>query len=434
MANDSLRVSPCQALHGDITLPGDKSISHRAVLFAALANGVSRIRGFLASEDCLATIKACQQLGVKVERLSETELMVHGVGLRGFQAPTQPIDCQNSGTSMRLLAGILAGQSFSSELIGDASLSKRPMQRIIQPLTQMGAQIESNHGKPPLVIQANTNLQAIDYTMPMASAQVKTCLLLAGLLASGTTIIRQPQLSRDHTERLLPQFGVQLSQQDLTLQMAGQQSLTASDICVPGDISHAAFFMVAASIVPGSDLTLRNVGINPTRDGVVRILQSMGANIEILQTATISGEPVADLRVKHAPLQAVDVPEQLVPLAIDEFPILFVAAACADGTSRMQGLAELRVKESDRLAVMADALTQLGITVHISGDVVTIVGGQMQGGCEFSSHGDHRIAMALAIAGLHSEHGLTVLQSAAVASSFPNFVQLAKLCGMAVET
>ncbi|GAB4392215.1 MAG: 3-phosphoshikimate 1-carboxyvinyltransferase [Gammaproteobacteria bacterium] len=423
-----LTISPCGALRATLRVASDKSISHRALILAALSQGVSTIKQLLLSEDTLSLLNALSAMGVRIEK-HNAQVMVHGAGMYGLQAPKQALDMGNSGTAMRLLAGVLVAQDFSCELIGDASLSQRPMQRIILPLTTMGAVIVAQNGRPPLSITGQRHLRAIDYVLPVASAQVKSCLLLAGLFAQGTSVIRQPLATRDHTERLLAAFGYPIHIDGLQVSLCGGGILYAHNISVPADMSAAAFFIVAASIVPDSCITLLEVGVNPTRIGVIDILRRMGADIEIMNQRMLNGEPVAEIIVKYAPLTAIDIPSQLIASAIDEFPIIFVAAACASGVTTLRGAAELRVKESDRLHVMAQGLSALGIKVQEYPDGIRIEGGQFSGGT-VASGGDHRVAMAFAIAGLVAENPVQVQDCSAIATSFPDFYQcLQKLSG-----
>ena len=424
-------VSPAEAIGGDVRVPGDKSISHRAVILASIASGTSRVSGFLQGEDSLKTMRAFMQMGVPIEREGD-RLRIDGVGLHGLQAPPGDLDMGNSGTAMRLLLGLLAGQKFDSRLVGDASLSSRPMGRVIEPLVAMGAVIGSrDEGRAPLEITGSRRLRGIDYTLPVASAQVKSCLLLAGLYAKGETVVREPAPTRDHSERMLRGFGCELVAADGVIRIVGGQQLRACDVDVPADISSAAFFLVAASIRPGSDITLRHVGINPTRTGVIEILRLMGADIEIGGQRVVGGEPVADIRVRGAQLRGIDIPHRLVPLAIDEFPVLFVAAACARGITRLSGAEELRVKESDRIQVMADGLQTLGIDTEVLEDGIVIHAGQLGGG-EIDSHGDHRIAMAFSVAGLAAARDVVIRDCANVATSFPGFVELARETGFRI--
>ncbi len=434
MTDHTFIAEPGGALRGCIRVPGDKSISHRAIMFGALADGVTTVTGFLQGEDCLATLRAFRAMGVRIDGPDQGRVVVRGVGLRGLRAPAGPLDMGNSGTSMRLMSGILAGQAFDTVLTGDASLSRRPMRRVTEPLARMGARIESAaQGTAPLRIRGGQRLTGIDYPLPVASAQIKSCLLLAGLYAEGVTRVTEPAPTRDHTERMLQGFGYPLARaSDRTVAVTGGGRLTATDIDVPADISSAAFFLVGASLAPGSDLLLEHVGINPTRTGVIDILRLMGADVEILNPRLAGGEPVADLRVRHAPLRGVRIPETLVPLAIDEFPALFIAAACAGGETVLTGAQELRVKESDRIQVMADGLTALGIAAVPTPDGIVIQGGALSGGT-VDSHGDHRIAMSFAIAALRAAGPVSIRDCANVNTSFPGFVALARSAGLALR-
>lgn len=426
-------VRPGGSLSGRIRVPGDKSISHRSIMLGSIAEGTTRITGFLEGEDSLATLKAFRAMGVQIEGPDNGEVVVHGVGMHGLSAPDDSLDLGNSGTSMRLLSGLLAGQAFDVELVGDDSLTGRPMRRVTEPLMQMNARIETTEqGTAPLRIHGGQSLTGFDYDMPVASAQVKSCVLLAGLYASGQTCVHEPAPTRDHTERMLAGMGYPLERQDARTCLHGGGRLQASGIDVPADISSAAFFLVGASIAPGSELLLEHVGINPTRTGVLGILQRMGADIEILDRREVGGEPVADLRVRSAPLHGIEIPEALVPLAIDEFPAIFVAAACASGRTVLTGAKELRVKESDRIQVMADGLQTLGIQAQPTLDGMVIEGGPMGGG-RIDSHGDHRIAMSFAMAALRAADIITIDDCANVGTSFPGFVELATGTGLELE-
>lgn len=420
------------AIKGSIEVPGDKSISHRSIIFASIAEGTSRISGFLDGEDCIATLNAFRAMGVQIEGPFKQELLVQGAGKYGLKAPKAPIDCGNSGTSIRLLAGLLAGQAFDSQLTGDQSLLQRPMLRVSKPLTEMAARIQTTEGKPPLLIQGQSSLEAIDYLMPEASAQVKSCLLLAGMYAKGQTRITETKVSRDHTERMMKTFSYPLLKSGSTLSIDGKGQCQATDIQVPGDISSAAFFIVAACIIPGAAISIRNVGINPTRTGIITILQRMGANIQITNQRCYGEEPVADIHVTHAPLRGITIDPELVPLAIDEFPAIFIAASLAKGRTELHGARELRVKESDRIAAMVDGLSQLGIDAQALDDGIIIQGGSLSGG-EVDSRGDHRIAMSFLIAGAVSTTAVVVLNCANIATSFPTFVTTAKTLGFNIE-
>ena len=427
-------IQPGGQLHGNIRVPGDKSISHRSIMLGSLADGVTEVSGFLEGEDALATLNAFRAMGVRIDGPEQGQVTIHGVGIDGLRAPEGDLDVGNSGTSMRLLAGLLAGQSFTVTMTGDASLSRRPMRRVADPLTSMGARIETQQdGTPPLTIHPVATLKGIQYDMPMASAQVKSALLLAGLYAAGETCVTEPAPTRDHTERMLSGFGYPVRRNGATACVSGGGRLRACRIDVPADISSAAFFMVGAAIAPGSDITLTHVGINPTRIGVINILRQMGADITLLAEREVGGEPVADLRIRYAPLHGIDVPEDQVPLAIDEFPALFIAAACAEGQTRLTGAEELRVKESDRIQVMADGLQTLDIKAEPTMDGIVIQGGQIGEG-RIDSHGDHRIAMAFAIAGLRASGDIVVGDCANVMTSFPGFVELAAGVGLKIRT
>ncbi len=426
-------VQPGGKFTGRARVPGDKSISHRSIMLGALATGVTEVSGFLEAEDCLCTMAAFRAMGVRIDGPEQGRVVVHGVGLHGLQAPSQALYLGNSGTSMRLLSGLLSGQAFDVDMSGDASLSKRPMKRVTQPLRLMGADLTATPGgTPPLHIKGGRQLRGMNYTMPMASAQVKSSLLLAGLYAHGKTCVTEPAPTRDHTERMLQGFGYAVERQHHTVCVEGGGVLRGSKIDVPADISSAAFFMVGASIAAASDLTLEHVGINPTRIGVINILRAMGANITLQNEQVVGGEPVADIRVRAAPLHGIAIPSDQVPLAIDEFPVLFIAAACAQGTTVLTGAEELRVKESDRIQAMADGLLVLGIDAKATADGMIIQGGQLTGG-EVNSLGDHRIAMAFAIAALRSQSVITVRDCANVTTSFPGFVQLARGAGLDVS-
>jgi 3-phosphoshikimate 1-carboxyvinyltransferase len=427
------RAAPGGALSGKLRVPGDKSISHRSIMLGSIAEGITRINGFLEGEDALATMNAFRGMGVTIEGPHQGHVAVHGVGLRGLKAPAQVLDCGNSGTSMRLLCGLLAGQSFNCELDGDSSLRNRPMRRVADPLRQMGAKIETHEGgRPPVKIQGALRLRGMEYAMPVASAQVKSALLLAGIYAQGRTCISEPAPTRDHTERMLQAFGYSVHREGGKICVNGGGKLHATNIDVPADISSAAFFMVGASIVPGSDITLTHVGINPTRIGVIEILRLMGADITLDNERTAGGEPVADIRVRHARLKGISIPAELVPPAIDEFPVLFIAAANAEGKTVLSGAEELRVKESDRIRVMAEGLHALGVKAEPTPDGIRIQGGAYRGG-KINSHGDHRIAMAFAIAALRAADTITIFDCANVATSFPGFVDLARCEGIKIQ-
>ncbi len=419
-------------LCAELAVPGDKSVSHRAVMLASLAEGASRIRGFLEGGDTRATARIFARMGVGIEATAPGERIVHGVGLRGLCEPGGPLDCGNSGTAMRLLCGVLAGQAFDSMLGGDASLSKRPMRRVTEPLASMGATIDTAEGgTPPLHIHGGHKLHGIAYASPIASAQVKSALLLAGLYAEGETIVVEPRPTRDYTERMLVAFGWPVSFEPGRGALTGGHVLRACEVEVPADFSSAAFFIVAATLVPGSELVLRAVGLNPRRTGLLQVLRAMGADIREENPRAAGGEPVADLVVRHAPLHGIEVPVEHVADMIDEFPILFVAAACAEGATTIREAQELRVKESDRIAVMAAGLRTLGARIEEAPDGAVIEGGPLQGGA-VDARGDHRCAMAFAIAGAVARSGITIRDCANVATSFPGFVELAQGSGLAV--
>lgn len=424
--------APGAPLRGEIEIPGDKSISHRAIMLAAIADGVSRIHGFLEAEDPRATARIFGQLGVLIETPHLGERIVHGVGLHGLRASAEPLDCGNSGTGMRLLAGLLAGQDFESQLIGDSSLSRRPMARVVEPLRRMGARIEVDaNGLPPIIIHSKKSLQSIDYKQEISSAQVKSALLLAGLYTKGETIIHEPRPTRDHTERLLSAMGYPIRFSPDVSRLSGGHRLRATDIAIPADFSSAAFFLVAASVIPGSDLLIRRVGINPRRVGLLLALRMMGADIREENASEQGGEPVADLRVRHARLCGIRVPESLVPDMIDEFPALFAAAAVAEGQTRISGAAELRVKESDRIAAMVQALRAIGGVIVESADGAVIEGGRLRGGV-VDSQGDHRVAMSLAVAAQCASGEVRIADCANVVTSFPGFAESARSCGFSL--
>jgi len=423
------QVEPGGTLTGEIVVPGDKSISHRSIMFGALANGTTKVSGFLEGEDSLATLKAFQDMGVVITGPDNGWVTINGVGMFGLKAPTKNLDLGNSGTSMRLMSGLLSAQKFETTLVGDKSLSGRPMKRVIDPLNSMGAKISSNDGKAPLVLHGNTQLNAIHYDMPMASAQVKSCVLLAGMFAEGNTCVTEPGVTRDHTERMLETFQYPIQKNKNKVCIEGGHTLKACDIEVPADISSAAFFLVGASIAKDSNLVLKNVGLNPTRDGVIEILRLMGADITLENERLFGAEPVADIRVKSSKLTGIKIPSHLVPLAIDEFPVLFIAAACAEGETVLTDASELRVKESDRIQVMADGLSILGIENRVTDDGIIIQGGTIGGG-EVESHDDHRISMSFAIAGLRATDTILINNCANVATSFPGFVSKSRDVGL----
>jgi 3-phosphoshikimate 1-carboxyvinyltransferase len=423
---------PSDVHDATVTVPGDKSISHRALMLGGIANGRTDVTGFLPGEDCLATLAAMEKMGVRVERHGETSLAVHGAGLHGLSAPAAPLDMGNSGTAMRLMTGLLSGQSFDAELTGDESLTGRPMGRVIKPLSLMGAQIDSRDGRPPLVVHGDNKLQAIDYEMPVASAQVKSAILLAGLYADGVTSVVEPAVTRDHTERMLESMGVAVDRSGGRISVAGGQALQGCEIEVPGDLSSAAFVMLAALLSKDADILICSVGVNPTRTGVIDILQSMAGDVTLENQRMLCQEPVADIRVRASKLRGTEIDPALVSLAIDEFPVLFVAAAAASGKTSFSGIGELRVKESDRIAAMADGLRRMGITVDESEDGAVVHGGEFAGG-RVSSFGDHRIAMSLAVAGASAGAPVTIDEVTAVDTSFPGFPALMRTLGVNIE-
>jgi len=432
----SFVAAPSGAVSGDITVPGDKSVSHRSIMFGALAEGTTHIKGFLPGQDCLATMNTFKAMGIKIDGPdNDHNVTVYGKGLYGLSAPQELLNIGNSGTSIRLLSGILAGQTFSSSMAGDNSLNKRPMNRVVNPLKLMGANITaSDNGTPPVNCLGRKDgklLTAIDYDLPMASAQVKSCVLLAGMYADGTTTVKEPGITRDHTERMLTAFGYPVKVEGNQISIEGGHKLTACDIEVPGDISSATFFMVAGLIAKDGELIIRNVGMNPTRVGSINILKQMKGDLSVINERMAGGEPVADIVVKSSKLQGVNILEHDVPLAIDEFPAIFIAAACANGTTRLRGAEELRVKESDRIQAMADGLVTLDIDCTVYDDGIDIIGGQLTSGT-INSHDDHRIAMSFTIGSLRSTGNITILDCDNVATSFPNFVALANQVGLFV--
>lgn len=430
--------SVTKSLQGSVRVPGDKSMSHRAVMFSSIANGVSNISGLLEGDDVMATLAAFRAMGVEVQGPSNGSLTINGVGLRGLSAPAGDLDMGNSGTAMRLMSGILAGQSFASKLVGDESLSGRPMRRVTVPLTAMGARCATDeNGCPPIHIRGVEKLTPIDYKLPMASAQIKSAVLLAGLYADGLTSVTEPAPTRDHTERMLRAYNYEcetekLNEQASTIRIEGGGELQAADIDIPADISSAAFFMVAASIVPGSEIVLEHVCVNPTRTGVIDVLKAMGASIELHNPRAVGGEPVADIKVSYVGLKGAEIDPNLVPLAIDEFPVICIAAACADGVTTISGAEELRHKESDRISAMVEGLRSVGIEVEERKDGMSVSGGKIQGGDVFSFH-DHRIAMSFSIAGAVAENSIAIEGCDNVATSFPNFVELANSVGLNID-
>lgn len=426
------RVTPSKVQDASVTVPGDKSVSHRALMLGSIAEGRTEVSGFLTGEDCLATLAVMRALGVDIQQPSATELSIDGVGLRGLQAPDRDLDLGNSGTAMRLMTGLLSGQSFDSVLTGDESLTARPMERIIKPLTQMGATIESHDGRPPLSIRATDRLRGISYQTPMASAQVKSAVLLGGLYADGETSVTEPAVTRDHTERMLRSMGVTVTSIDGTVSLTGGQQLRGCQVNVPADLSSAAFVMLAALLAENADIQIRNVGVNPTRTGIISILQSMGADISLENDQLLGEEPVADIRVRSSKLHGGPVDASLVSLAIDEFPVLFVAAAAASGKTEFSGIGELRVKESDRISAMAEAFGNLGIQVDETDDGAVVHGGRFNGGT-VQSHGDHRVAMSLALAGTIAADEVIVEDVNAVDTSFPGFCECMTAIGAQIQ-
>jgi 3-phosphoshikimate 1-carboxyvinyltransferase len=428
---------PAQSVSGTMTVPGDKSISHRALMLCGLAEGVSEVSGFLASEDCLASLAAMRALGVHVEQRGPTDVLIHGAGMHGLKGAGRALDMGNAGTAMRLFTGLLAGQTFDSRLVGDASLMKRPMERVARPLRDMGADVRTHNGTAPVDIRGGHRLRGIDYRMPIASAQVKSAILLASLYADAPTTITAPAVSRDHSERMLASCGVRVSTDGLQTTLHPPDRLNSQQLTVPGDFSSAAFFIVAGLLAaPAAGLLIQNVGLNPTRTGLLDILRKMGGNIEVLHPRQSGAEPVADLRVHASPLKGIRVPEELISLAIDELPVLFIAAACAEGETRVTGAAELRVKESDRIAAMSAGLTSLGVAHSTLPDGMCIQGrgdGDAFEGGVVESFGDHRIAMSFSIASLRAAGLIEIRDVANVATSFPGFVPLAQSVGLALR-
>jgi 3-phosphoshikimate 1-carboxyvinyltransferase len=428
----SFLVSPASSVAGSVSVPGDKSISHRALMFGAIAEGETHIEGFLDGEDCLSTMRVIEALGVRVSRPAARSVVVQGVGMHGLRGTAVPLDMGNAGTAMRLFMGLLCAQPFDSVLVGDASLTKRPMERAAGPLRQMGAEIQTTDGKPPVRISGGRQLRGIHYAMPVASAQVKSAVLLAGLYARGVTTVVEPAVTRDHTERMLQSFGCKVSARGGVVTLEPPDRLQAASIDVPGDFSSAAFFIVAACIGAKAPFVVRNVGVNPTRTGLLEMLSLMGADLRLINHRSAGAEPVADIEIRPAKLHGIRVPERLVPLAIDEFPAFFVAAACAEGETVVTGASELRVKESDRIAVMAQGLSAVGVVNEILSDGLRIVGGPL-GGATVDSHGDHRIAMSFAVASLAARAPIEIHDVANVATSFPGVVETARAVGLLIE-
>ena len=428
----SYRAMPAEGIAGEVSVPGDKSISHRAVMLGAIASGTTRVDGFLEGEDCLSTMRAVRELGALVHRPGPGGVVVEGVGLHGLTAPAGALDMGNAGTAMRLFMGLLSAQPFDSVLVGDASLMRRPMERAAKPLREMGARIETQDGRPPVRIAGGARLRGIRYAMPVASAQVKSALLLAGLYAAGETTVEEPAVTRDHTERMLQSFGCEVRARHGVVTLRPPARLQGAQISVPGDFSSAAFFIVAACIGARAPFLVRGVGVNPTRTGLLEMLALMGADLRLINHRSCGAEPVADIEIRPATLRGVRVPERLVPLAIDEFPAFFIAAACAQGETLVTGAEELRVKESDRIAAMARGLEALGVRAEVLPDGLRIEGGRLGGGT-IDSGGDHRIAMSFAIASLRAEAPIEILDVTNVATSFPGFAQLANSVGLRIE-
>jgi 3-phosphoshikimate 1-carboxyvinyltransferase len=433
----TFEAQPARNVSGTAVVPGDKSISHRALMLSGIAQGTSVVTGFLASEDCLASLAAMRALGVPIEQPGATHVVVQGVGLRGLRAAGRALDLGNAGTAMRLFTGLLSAQGFDSRLVGDASLMKRPMERVAAPLREMGADVRTHGGTPPVDIGGGHRLHGIEYRMPVASAQVKSAILLAALYADTATTVIAPAINRDHSERMLESCGVSLDVDGLRTTLHPPKELANLEITVPGDFSSAAFFIVAGLLgATAAGLLIRNVGVNPTRTGLLDMLRAMGGNIEILNARTSGAEPVADLLVRASALRGVQVPAELVPLAIDELPVLFIAAACATGETVVTGAEELRVKESDRIAAMSAGLGRLGVAHSVLPDGMRIEGrgdGPAFSGGEVDSFGDHRIAMSFAIASLRAAKPISIRDVANVATSFPGFVGLARSVGLEVS-
>jgi len=426
----SFLTSKCGSLKGSIKVPGDKSISHRSIMLGSIATGITKVSGFLEGEDSLATLNSFKEMGVEIE-MKGSNVTINGVGMHGLREPAKPLNLGNSGTSIRLMSGLLSAQSFDSVLCGDESLSKRPMARVIDPLRKMGADISGSESKPPLMIKGGKKLSSLEYKLPVASAQIKSCLLLAGLYADGETHIIENGISRDHTERMLRGFGYKVTTSPGHVSILGGGILKACDIEVPSDISSSAFFMVAASIAKEADITLLAVNVNPTRTGVIDILRLMGANIELSNERLEAGELIADIRVQSSNLKGIEIPEHLVPLAIDEFPVIFIAASCAQGETVLTGAKELRVKESDRIQVMANGLAALGIKNEVLDDGIKIIGGKFKEQvAPIKSHHDHRISMSFAVASVRSNFEIRIDGVDNVKTSFPNFVELTNSIGM----
>ncbi len=425
MSNQTLEnrtIAPTKSLRGELSVPGDKSISHRSIMLGSLAEGTTRVSGFLMGEDNLSTWKAFEAMGVAIRQTGPDALEIEGVGLDGLTEPGDVLDCGNSGTTMRLMSGLMAGQNFFSVLTGDKYLRRRPMKRVVTPLAAMGARIWGRDGgaRAPLAIQGGS-LNPITYASPVASAQVKSAVLLAGLSVDGETKVTEPHISRDHSERMLTCFGADVRPFEGGVSLIGRPRLMAQEVTVPGDISSAAFFMVAGLVTPGAELTIRNVGINPTRSGIIDILIAMGGQLELLNIREQSGEPVADVLIRHSRLKGIEISGDMVPRAIDEFPVISVAAALAEGTTTIRDAEELRVKETDRIAAMVSELSKLGAQVEARPDGMVITGVEQLNGGKVSSHGDHRIAMSMAVAALSAREDVTIEDAACTDTSFPGF-------------
>lgn len=421
-----ISIQPIKKIKGTIKVPGDKSISHRAIILGAIAEGETKIKGFLRGEDCLNTIKIFKQMGVSIEENSQGEVLIRGRGLDGLTKPSSTLEAGNSGTTMRLVSGILAGQNFTSTITGDQSLSSRPMKRIIEPLKQMGAKIEAREDNfAPLIITGG-KLKGINYVSQIASAQVKSCLLLAGLYAQGETSVSEPVKSRDHTERMLKYFGLEVRDKGLTVSLSGPARLSGQLVGVPGDISSAAFFIIAAILVNGSEIKIRDIGLNPTRSGIIKVLKQMGTEIIIAKERTDGNEPVGELIIKSSRLKGVKITRELIPFLIDEIPILTVAATQAEGITEISGAKELRVKESDRIKTISSQLNLMGARIEEKEDGMIIHGPTKLKGSRVNTFGDHRMAMSLAIAGLIADGKTTILDTECINTSFPGFMELLK--------
>ena len=429
-SSNNLIINKSKPLIGNLKIPGDKSISHRSIILGALSNGELTISNFLTSDDCSATIKAMRELGADIS-INDNQVYIKGKGLFSLKKPKQIIDAGNSGTLIRLLTGVLAVQDFDSMITGDDSLKKRPMGRIIKPLTSYGAKIKSNEYKAPLSIYGSSTVNPIKYDQDVASAQVKSCLILSALYISGESTFYEQIQTRDHTENLLEHLSYEIHRDSNFISLNGKQKLIAKDIFIGSDISSAAFFIVASLIVDGSSIEMRNVNINRLRTGIVTVLKGMGADIEISDIKKVSNEFLGNIKVRHSKLKCADIKGDIIPSLIDELPILFIACASASGTSKISGIEELRYKESDRIMAMENGLRAIGINVHSSKDSIEITGGKITGG-KVNSYDDHRIAMSFAIAGLISQHSLTIMDTQNIATSFPNFVTILRELGVEV--